>query len=58
MRECVMWRGQSVGTDVSDSLDNTSVEPRFAITGTHLTQIRTAQTKTSSIFDNTNNILI
>lgn len=42
-------RSQSVGTTVSDGLDSTSVEPRFAITGTHRTQTHTVRTKGSNI---------
>lgn len=44
-----MRRNQSVGTDVSDGLDSTSMEPRIVITGAHLAQTHTAQTMTNNI---------
>lgn len=47
------WRSRS-----PDGGDSTSLEPRFAITGSHLAQTRTGQTKTSNLSDSTTNILM
>lgn len=53
----VMWRGRCRSRS-PDGGDSTNLEPRFAITGSHLAQTRTGQTKTSNLSDSTTDILM